>query len=138
MFLRGRVPTNFHDLTFAPKFAAMASLKGRAEVSHVAHLPNGSAFHVVTASDSSRVSHDTPSTAWLAHGLPASTTPDADERPPKRRKVDADCSLLPTALDDDKSIILAKVSLDLVGVHIASSSSTELTFSPGLSHTRAS
>ncbi|OAL49207.1 hypothetical protein IQ07DRAFT_569576 [Pyrenochaeta sp. DS3sAY3a] len=89
----------------------MASLHGRAEVSHVAHLPDGSVFHIVTASDSSRLSHDAPSPPWLAHGPSAAST--TDERPPKRRKVDDDCSVLPPALDDDKSIVLAKVSLDL-------------------------
>lgn len=101
----------------------MALLKGSAEVTHVIYLPTGSVPHGAITSASSRVSLDASNSPWLQHSLSAtSSTHDGEERPPKRRKVAVDCSVRTTSFAEDQSVILAKVSLDLVRVHIESSS----------------
>jgi hypothetical protein len=96
--------------------AIMVCLEGPADVLSIAlHTP------ALAKKDAppSLAAHDAASTLDAVRGLFAA--PDAPEeachRSRKRRKLDNghDAALHPTELDEYKSILLAKVSLDLVG-----------------------
>lgn len=102
----------------------MASLQGDADV-----LSANTYVPVPASRNGPRVSlaaQDAPSNLRAIHSLfAAPTTRDGEERTQKRRKLDdgGSATVPRVGFDESKSIVLEKVSLDMVSLHLRSSSS---------------